>query len=159
MRAKWLKAGLAGAVALGLASQAFAETREFYIVTVHHDGKTNMKGDATHPPEPFPATPFTSGSGMWVKGPQENGDWQVRAFVFNPSQVVVMQGDDVVLHFVGVHGPAHTIAVSGVGEPVKFTRGTTATVKFKAEKPGIVDFVSTALTPSLRGQVIVLPKN
>lgn len=159
MRAKWLNTGLAGALALALAAPAYAETREFYIVTVHHDGKTNVKGDASHPAEAFPATPFASSSGMWVKGPQENGDWQVRAFVFNPSQVVVMQGDDVVLHFVGVHGAAHTIAVKGVGEPVKFTRGTTATVKFKAEKPGIVDFASTALVPSLRGQVVVLPKD
>lgn len=159
MRAKWLNTAMAGAVALALAAPVQAETREFYIVTVHHDGKTNVKGDASHPPEPFPANPLTSGSGMWVKGPQENGDWQVRAFVFNPSQIVVMQGDDVVLHFVGVHGAAHTIAVKGVSEPVKFTRGTTATVRFKAEKPGIVDFASTALTPSLRGQVVVLAKN
>jgi plastocyanin len=159
MRAKWLKAGLAGALALGLAATAQAETREFYIVTVHLDAKTNPVADAMHPAEPFPANPFPSTSGMWVKGPQENGDWTVRAFVFNPSQVVVMQGDEVVLHFVGVQGAAHTIAVKGVPEPVKFTRGTTATVKFTADKPGIVDFASTVLTPSMRGQVIVLPKN
>ncbi|MBV9834185.1 MAG: hypothetical protein JO055_07260 [Alphaproteobacteria bacterium] len=159
MRAKWLKAGLAGAVALALAATARAETREFYIVTVHLDAKTNPVADAMHPAEPFPSSPFPSTSGMWVKGPADNGDWFVRAFVFNPSQVVVMQGDDVVLHFVGVQGAAHTIAVQGVAEPVKFTRGTTATVKFKAEKPGIVDFASTVLTPSMRGQVIVLPKN
>jgi plastocyanin len=150
---------MAGAVALALAGPAYAETREFYIVTVHHDAKTNPKADATHPAEPFPASPFPSTSGMWVKGPQENGDWTVRAFTFNPSQVVVMQGDDVVLHFVGVQGAAHTIAVQGVSEPVKFTRGTTATVKLKAEKAGIIDFASTALTPSMRGQVVVLPKN
>jgi plastocyanin len=159
MRAKWLKAGLAGAAALALAATAHAETREFYIVTVHLDAKTNPVADAMHPAEPFPANPFPSTSGMWVKGPQENGDWTVRAFVFNPSQVVVMQGDEVVLHFVGVQGAAHTIAVKGVPEPVKFTRGTTATVKFTADKPGIVDFASTVLTPSMRGQVIVLPKN
>lgn len=159
MRAKWLKAGLAGAVTLVLAATAHAETREFYIVTVHHDAKTNPVAGATHPAEPFPANPFPSTSGMWVKGPLANGDWTVRAFTFNPSQVVVMQGDDVVLHFVGVQGAAHTVAVQGVAEPVKFSRGTTATVKFKAEKPGIIDFASTALTPSMRGQVIVLPKN
>ena len=159
MRAKWLKAGLAGALALALAAPAYAETREFYIVTVHHDAKTNPVADAMHPAEPFPSSPFPSTSGMWVKGPQANGDWTVRAFVFSPSQVVVMQGDEVVLQFVGVQGAAHTVAVKGVGEPVKFTRGTTATIKFTADKPGIIDFASTALTPNMRGQVIVLPRN
>jgi plastocyanin len=146
-------------LALGvlLAAPAQAEKREFYIVTVHHDGKTNVKGDATHPPEAFPDKPFTSTSGMWVKGPQPNGDWNVRAFVFNPAQVIVQQGDDVTLHFVGIHGVAHTIAVDGISEPVSVTRGTTATVSFKAEKPGIVSFASTRLGPTMRGQVVVLP--
>ncbi|MSO92926.1 MAG: hypothetical protein EXQ86_05935 [Rhodospirillales bacterium] len=142
-----------------VAVPASAEVRDFYIVTVHYDGKTNAKGDATHKPEPFPAKPFESGQGMWVKGPEANGDWAVRAFVFDPSHVTVMQGDDVRLHFVGIHGGSHQISVEGVENPVTVKRGTTMTVSFKAAKPGIVTFVCTDHPPSMRGQVVVLARN
>jgi plastocyanin len=141
------------------AAQAVAETREFHIITVHYDGVTNPKGDATHGPEPFPEKPFASTSGMWVKGPQDNGDWTVRAFAFDPAQVTVQQGDEVRLVFVGIHGGGHTIAVEGVDKPVVVKRGTTQTVTFKADKPGLVSFVCTDHPPSMKGQVVVLPKN
>ena len=152
-----LSAASVALLMLTAAQLAQAESRTFYIVTVHHDGKTNLKGDATHPPERFPEKPFTSTPGMWVRGPQDNGDWTVRAFVFNPSQVTVLQGDDVTLHFVGIHGAAHTIAVDGVADPVRLTRGSMQTISFKAERLGIIGFASTTLTPSMRGQVVVLP--
>jgi hypothetical protein len=82
--------------------------REFYIVTVHIDGKTNVKGDSTHKPEAFPEAPFASTKGMWVKEPQADGEWSVRTFVFDPAEVTVQQGDEVRLHFVGVQGAGRT---------------------------------------------------
>jgi plastocyanin len=133
--------------------------REFYIVTVHHDGKTNLKGDATHRPEVFPQKPFASTRGMWVKEPAENGDWTVRAFVFDPAEVTVQQGDEVRLHFVGVHGDSHTISVEGVAGPVIVKRGNEQIVSFKAERQGLIGFMCSDHPPSMRGQVVVLPKN
>lgn len=138
---------------------ANAEVREFYIVTVHHDGKTNLKGDATHKPEAFPQSPLASTKGMWVKGPADNGDWRVRAFVFHPAEVTVHQGDKVHLNFSGVHGGSHTIAIEGVSQSVVVKRGTVETVSFKAETPGIVTFACSNHPPSMRGQVVVLPKH
>jgi plastocyanin len=121
-------------MALRPASLAHAEVRDFYIVTVHHDGKTSLKGDATHKAEAFPQQPLVSTAGMSVKKPAENGDWSVRAFVFDPAEVTVQQGDEVRLHFVGVHGGSHTIVVEGVAKPVTVTRGTEQVVSFKAER-------------------------
>lgn len=141
------------------APQAAAETREFHIVTVHYDGMTNLKGDATHTPEAFPEKPFASTNGMWVKGPQPNGDWAVRAFVFDPAQVTVQQGDEVRLVFIGIHGGGHTIVVEGAEKPVVVKRGTTQTVTFKADKPGLISYICTDHPPSMKGQVVVLPKN
>ena len=136
---------------------AHAETRDFYIVTVHYDGKTNVNGDATHKPEAFPEAALPSSKGMWVKGPKDNGDWQVRTFVFDPAEVTVEVGDDVNLHFVGVHGGSHTVTVEGA-EPIVVKRGTSQTVSFKAQTPGIVSFVCNDHPPSMRGQVVVLSK-
>lgn len=141
------------------AAPALAETREFHIVTVHYDGMTNLQGDATHKPEAFPDNPFESTNGMWIKGPQPNGDWAVRAFVFDPAQVTVQQGDEVRLVFVGIHGGSHTVAVEGAKDPVTVKRGTTQIVSFKAEKPGLISFTCTDHPPSMKGQVVVLPKN
>jgi plastocyanin len=151
---------LASAALLGASAVAAnAEVRKFHIVTVHYDGKTNVKGDATHKPEAFPETPLASTKGMWVKGPSENGDWRVRAFVFDPAEVTVQQGDEVHLNFVGVHGGSHTIAIQGVSDSVVVKRGTVQTVFFKAETPGIVTFTCSDHPPSMRGQVVVLPKH
>jgi plastocyanin len=147
-----------GALATGT-DPARAELREFYVVTVHYDGMTSVKGDANHRPEAFPATPFASTPGMSIKGPEANGDWSARTFVFSPAEMSVHQGDDVRLHFVGIQGGSHTIVVEGAANPVVVKRGTEQTVAFKAEKPGIVNFICTDHPPSMRGQVVVLPKN
>lgn len=139
-------------------SLAAAEVREFYIVTVHHDGKTNLKGDATHKPEEFPKQPLSSSNGTWVKGPAANGDWTVRAFVFDPAEVTVQQGDEVKLHFVGVHGGSHTIHVEGIAKDVTVKRGTEQVISFTASKPGLITFTCSDHPPSMRGQVVVLPR-
>ncbi len=150
---------LLAAAALGFGAPARAELREFHIITVHYDGKTNPKPSPTHGAEAYPAKPFESTNGMWVKGPESNGDWTVRAFTFNPSHITVMQGDEVKLHFVGIQGGSHKIVVDGVKDSVTVKRGTVMTVSFKAEKPGIITYNCVDHAPSMRGQVVVMPKN
>lgn len=151
-------AGTALALVAAIVQPAAAAERDFYIITVHHDGKTNVRGDATHGAEAYPDAPFGSTRGMWTKQPSETGDWAVRAFVFDPAEVTVTEGDDVRLHFVGVHGMSHTIEVEGVAQPVTVTRGREQVVTFKAKRAGIIRFTCKDHPPSMRGQVVVLPK-
>ncbi len=150
--------GYGPAPAPGDAQAKAAEPGEqvFHIATVHLDAKTNVKGDAAHPPEPFPETAKSSGGGLIVRPPNEQGDWTVRAFIFQPSQVVVKQGDKVVLNFVGVQGPSHTIAIDGHNEHITLKRGEMKTVRFVAEQPGTIRFVSVGREPTMQGSVVVL---
>ena len=131
----------------------------FHIATLHLDGKTNINGAGDHSPEPFPATAPKSSGGFIVKPPNPTGEWSVRAFAFHPSQVVVRQGDTVVLNFMGVQGPSHRIAVDGQPDQVPLRRGEMKSVRFVADQPGIVRFVSVGKEPTMQGSVLVLPRS
>lgn len=133
-----------------------ATEQVFYIATVHLDAKTNVNGDAGHPPEPFPGSAAGSSGGLIVRRPDEQGNWSVRAFVFQPSQVVVRQGDKVALNFVGVQGPSHTIAIEGQNERILLKRGEMKTVRFVAEQPGTIGFASVGREPTMQGSILVL---
>lgn len=129
----------------------------FHIATLHLDGKGNINGAGDHSPEPFPATAPKGSGGFIVEPPNPTGEWSVRAFAFHPSQVVVRQGDTVVLNFMGVQGPSHTIAIDGQRDQLALRRGEMKTVRFVADQPGIVRFVSVGREPTMQGSVLVLP--
>jgi plastocyanin len=132
--------------------------KEFYIVTVHIDGKTNINGDKNHPAEPFPTPALPAGGGLIKKEPDNQGDWSIRAFVFQPSQLIVQQGDKVTLHFVGVHGPSHTIAIEGHPEQLTVRRGEMQTVSLVANTVGTIRFTAMNRQPTMQGQIVVLPR-
>ncbi|MGE3538566.1 MAG: cupredoxin domain-containing protein [Candidatus Tectimicrobiota bacterium] len=140
------------------ATSVMAQQKEFYIVTVHLDGKTSTRGDATHPPETFPTQELPAGGGIVMRQPDAEGTWQIRAFVFQPAQITVAQGDQVTLHFLGVHGPSHTIVVEGLGEKFVVRRGERHSVTFTADKVGTIRFLALDRQPTMQGQVVVLPR-
>ena len=135
-----------------------ADDREVFIGTVHLDGNGNVKGDAKHPAEPFPVNPLPPGGGLSLTPPAEDGAWRVRAFVFEPRQVVVFKGGPVKLNFVGVQGPSHRIQIDGQSEIVELKRGEVKTVTIPTDVPGAIGFRSLDRLPSMQGSVIVLPR-
>ena len=135
--------------------------KEFWIKTVHLDGFANLKGIPTGPdpapPEKFPNSTIPAGGGVKLTPPDKTGAWKFRVFTFEPSQIVVNQGDKVTLHFADVQGAHYTIAVDGVGS-FPISRGQIHTVSFTADKVGIINYSSPDHMPSVTGQIVVLPR-
>ena len=142
--------------------------KEFWINTVHLDGMTNinaaMKCDTCpqntplHPAEQPPANPtIPTGGGFVLTSPNKAGAWDFRSFTFAPEQIVVNQGDNVTLHFVGVQGVHHVIEVQGV-DTFELTRGQIHTVSFIANNPGIIIYYCHIHMPNMVGQILILPK-
>lgn len=105
---------------LGLfATSAWAETREFFLVTGEPSWKAK-KGEA-------PVVDRTRGS---VR--------KIERYIFHPGFLVVNKGDRVVLHIHAVKGSKHIIEVPAfnTGE-TQILRGEEKTVSFVADKAGV----------------------
>jgi plastocyanin len=130
------------------------------LIAMHIDGQTNTKGDADHKPEPFPHAAMPAGHGLTLTKPDEAGNWKMRAFAFEPSQLIVNAGDKVRLHFVGVQGMSHSIHLEGADVDERFTvkRGYIHTVDFTPKTAGIIEIECYDHEPSMRGEIVVLPR-
>jgi plastocyanin len=149
-----LRSGLLAAAILGFASVgAAAEKRHFTVLAVE------PKGGATQDKEPFPTAPLPAGGGYVMTKPDEKtGRWEVSAYVWAPSQIVVHQGDEVTLEFVGINGAAHPTTIAAFGQTFTIERGKAHRVTFTADKVGAFGIVCTTHQPSMRGELVVLPR-
>jgi len=136
-----------------------SNNKDFWIKTVHLDGFANLKGIPTGPdpapPEKFPNSAIPAGGGVKLTPPDKTGAWKFRVFTFEPSQIVVKQGDEVTLHFADVQGAHYRITVDGVGT-FPISRGQIHTISFPADKVGITNYWSPDHIPSMVGQIVVL---
>ncbi|MBR0644790.1 cupredoxin domain-containing protein [Plastoroseomonas hellenica] len=138
------------------APAAAVNPRHFHVITVHLDGATGIQASAAHPAEAYPTQPMPAGGGLLLRPLSQEGNWSVRAFVFQPSQIVVMQGEPVTLTFVDIQGPSFRIAVDGVAEPIAIRRGEVRSVTLPADRPGRIGFRSLDHAPSMVGEILVL---
>ncbi|MDQ6724017.1 MAG: hypothetical protein M3Z01_07120 [Thermoproteota archaeon] len=152
-----------------LVNPSKATDKEFWINTVHFDGNTNIntgvkcdtcsQNTPLHPAEKPPLnTTIPTGAGFKVTEPNKVGAWDFRSFAFSPSQIIVNQGDKVTLHFIGVQGTHHVIAVDGIGT-FSLTRGQIHTVSFVANTTGTINYACHLHMPNMVGQILVLPKS
>lgn len=115
------------------------------------------KGGATVDKEPFPAATLPEGKGYALKRPDASGRWEVSTYRWEPSQIVVNQGDEVTLEILGVNGDQHPSILDGYDVNFTVKRGELTTVKFTADKAGVFPFRCGTHQPSMTGELIVLP--
>jgi plastocyanin len=78
--------------------------------------------------------------------------------VFDPRQIIVDEGDEVTLEFVGINGASHPITIEAYGQTFELKRGHVNTVTFTADKPGRHSIICSAHLPTMISELIVNPK-
>ena len=132
---------------------ASAEKRVFTVLAVE------PKGGTTVDKEPFPTGPLPAGGGYLITQPDEKTRrWEVSAYVWQPAQITVNEGDEVTLEFVGINGVAHPTTIAAFGQTFTVTRGQAHRVTFTADKVGIFGIVCGTHKPSMSGEIIVMPR-
>jgi hypothetical protein len=115
------------------------------------------KGGTTVDREPFPSTPLPEGKGYALQPPDADGRWEVSTYRWDPSQIIVNQGDEVTLEILGVNGAEHPTVIDGYDLGFTVKRGQLTTVTFTADKAGVFEFRCGVHQPSMAGELIVLP--
>ena len=128
--------------------------RVIWMEAVEYKGSTTV--DKLVPPE---TDPITLGATFGFKWVEPNTKWEVSAYAFSPSTIMVNQGDKVTLRIFGVNGDTHTISIQGYKEaPVTLQRGRMLEIQFTADKAGMFQIVCHNHEPAMRGWLIVLPR-
>lgn len=134
-------------------SMAQAPGKRFFTIAA-----AEPKGAANVEQEAFPAQALPSGGGYVVKQPDQTGRWEVSTYVWMPTQIVVNEGDEVTLEFVGVNGASHPTEIEGLDRAFTLHRGHVTRIEFKATRPGVYPIVCHTHQPSMRGEIVILPK-
>jgi plastocyanin len=143
---------MAAALVTPTETQADSGKRFFTIAAVE------PKGGATTDKEPFPETTLPGGGGYILKKPDATGRWEVSTYLWMPGQIIVNQGDEVALEFIGINGAKHATVIQGYDRSFVVERGQTTKVTFKADKAGVFAITCATHQPSMVGELIVLPR-
>jgi len=149
---RMLGVSLICACLVGAAAPAAAGQRFFTIAAVE------PKGGTTSDKEPFPAAALPEGGGYVIKKPDQTGRWEVSAYVWQPSQIIVTEGDEVTLEFIGINGAEHPTTIVGYDKTLVLKRGHVIRLELKADKPGTFAIVCSHHRPSMVGELIVMPR-
>lgn len=108
--------------------------------------------------EPFPTAPLPSGPGYVRREPDASGRWEISAYRWDPSQIIVNEGDEVTLEIVGINGATHPSTIAGYNLRFNVKRGEVTRVSFRADRPGVFRIECATHLPSMVGELIVLPR-
>lgn len=153
-RANTCAANVVLAAALAASALAHAQpAKRFFTVAA-----VELKGGATVDKEAFPAGNLPAGGGYVLKQPDASGRWEVSTYLWMPAQIIVNQGDEVTLEFVGINGASHPTTIKGYGRSFVVRRGHATRMTFIADTPGVFPIVCASHPPSMVGELVVLAK-
>ncbi len=162
MTSKTWRLTLVGVVLLGGAVLALSllprpsaaqATRTVYMAAVEPKGGTGVSQE----PFPNPAL-LPAGGGYVLKAPDSTGRWEVSTYQWQPSFIVVNQGEQVTLEIIGINGAEHISSLPPYVEKFTVKRGQLTKVTFTASRAGIFPIVCVSHQPSMTGYLVVLPK-
>ena len=148
-----LLGGVAFAVSLLPGPTAAQATRTVYMAAVEPKGGTSASQEAFPNPSLLPA-----GGGYVLKAPDSTGRWEVSTYQWQPSFIVVNQGEQVTLEIIGINGAEHVSSLPPYVEKFTVKRGQLTKVTFTASRAGIFPIVCVSHQPSMTGYLVVLPK-
>jgi plastocyanin len=143
---------LVAVFAAPIVAQADPVKRFITVAAVEPKGGTNVAQEA------FPESTLPAGGGYVLKKPDATGRWEVSAYVWMPNQIIVNQGDEVTMEFVGINGATHTTVIKGYDKAFVVMRGQTTKVTFLADKTGVFPIECAQHRPSMGAELIVLPR-
>ena len=143
---------LAAMLAVPIAAQAEPVKRFFAVAAVEPKGGTTIDKEA------FPdAALLPTGGGYVLKKPDATGRWEVSTYMWMPNQIIVNQGDEVTIDFVGINGATHAAVLKGYDKQFVVKRGQTTRVSFTADRTGVFPIDCANHRPSMVAEVVVLP--
>ena len=142
---------------MGWTTTVMAQQKEFYIATVHLDGKTSPKGMPPIPRKPFHPVLAV---GWWGR----DAPARCRGHLADPGFCVSSQrslpcirGDQVILHFLGVQGP-HTPS-QWKGRRTSLSCGAVRDIVLPLSRTKSArSVILLDRQPTMQGQVVVLPR-
>lgn len=148
---------VSASVAMGfVATAAIAASppaRSFTIAAIEPKGGAQVEKEA------FPTAPLPEGGGLILKAPNAEGRWEIATYIWSAQQIMVNQGDDVTLLFVGINGATHPTTIEGYDQAFTLQRGTVHKVSFKADKAGVFKIICTTHGPTMTSELVVVPKS
>jgi plastocyanin len=141
-----------GASLLPRLSAAPASTRTIYMAAVE------PKGGTTVDKETFPTAALPAGGGYVLKAPDSTGRWEVSTYQWQPSFIVVNEGEQVTLEIIGINGKEHVSTIPGFVPSFTVRRGQITRASFTANRAGIFPIVCVSHQPTMTGYLVVLPR-
>jgi plastocyanin len=136
---------------------------ERYVTTQLIEFPWKRHVDRTAFPDPDPRDLFSEydweDAGYILEDPDEEGEWEVGAYVFLPQNIILTEGDQVTMELLGVRGDEHELFldIPGQEQEIVVERGHLEVLEFTAPEPGVYELICETHPPTMTMYMHVFP--